>query len=216
MRIRKILPFVLALVIAITMTACSKNEKTAVVVNGESITMADYERLLENTKMQYQQEGVDFSTAEGQTLEVQLKTEVIDSLIYQELLSQEAEKKGYSASPEEVDTEYNTIRDQFGDEKQFNEVLKANKITAEELKEQLTLEIVIEKFIEGEFTGITLTEEEIQSGYDRYSEEVDDFPALEEVRAELEEVLIAEKKDNMVFTFLEETKAGSEIDIKIQ
>ena len=216
MRIKKILPFVLALVIAIAMAGCSKNGKPAIVVNGETITMAEYERVLENTKMQYQQQGVDFSTAEGKMMETQLKTEVINSLIYQELLQQEAEKKGYSTSSQEVDTEYNMLRDQFGDDKQFNEVLKANKITGDELRKQLSLEILIEKFIEGEFSNITLTEEEVQSGYDRYNEEVEDFPSLEEVRVELEEVLIAEKKDNMVFTFLEDIKAGSEIDIKIQ
>ncbi len=87
MRIKKILPFVLALVIAIAMAGCSKNGKPAIVVNGETITMAEYERVLENTKMQYQQQGVDFSTAEGKMMETQLKTEVINSLIYQELSS---------------------------------------------------------------------------------------------------------------------------------
>lgn len=215
MNIKRMLSFLLALVIILTMAGCSKNDKAAIVVNGKSITMANYERVLESTKMQYQQQGVDFNSEEGKVMADWLKTEVIDSLVYQELLQQEAGKKGYTAASEDVEREYNMLRSQFGDDKQFNEVLKANKLSKDELKRQISVELTIEKFIEGEFSVIHITEEEIVEGYDRYSEEIEDFPTLEEVRVELEEVLIAEKKDDMIFTFLEDVKAASEIDIKI-
>lgn len=70
-------------------------------VNGETITFSDYERALKNVEQMYQQQfGQQFTPEMAQMMN--LPTQVINMLVDQRLLGQEAQRINLSASPEEV------------------------------------------------------------------------------------------------------------------
>lgn len=70
-------------------------------VNGETITFNDYERALRNVEQMYQQQfGQQFTPEMAQMMN--LPTQVINMLVDQRLLTQEAQRINLSASPEEV------------------------------------------------------------------------------------------------------------------
>ncbi len=70
-------------------------------VNGETITFTDYERALRNVEQMYQQQfGQQFTPEMAQMMN--LPTQVINMLVDQRLLTQEAQRINLSASPEEV------------------------------------------------------------------------------------------------------------------
>jgi peptidyl-prolyl cis-trans isomerase D len=78
-------------------------DETAVAarVNGETITFNDYERALRNVEQMYQQQfGQQFTPEMAQMMN--LPTQVINMLVDQRLLTQEAQRINLSASPEEV------------------------------------------------------------------------------------------------------------------
>ncbi|MGZ8869377.1 MAG: SurA N-terminal domain-containing protein, partial [Thermoanaerobaculia bacterium] len=70
-------------------------------VNGETITFNDYQRALKNVESMYQQQfGQQFTPEMSQMMN--LPNQVINMLVDQRLLTQEAQRLHLEASPEEV------------------------------------------------------------------------------------------------------------------
>lgn len=77
------------------------NSTFAARVNGETITINDYQRALQNLEQMYaQMYGQQFTPAMAQ--QMGLPKQVLDSLVDQRLLGQEARRLNLNASPEEV------------------------------------------------------------------------------------------------------------------
>ena len=81
--------------------AQNENSSFAARVNGETITINDYQRALQNLEQMYaQMYGQQFTPAMAQ--QMGLPKQVLDSLVDQRLLGQEARRLNLNASPEEV------------------------------------------------------------------------------------------------------------------
>ncbi len=78
-----------------------ENLQFAARVNGETISFSDYERSLKNVEAMYQQQFGQQFTPEMAAM-MNLPTQVINMLVDQRLLTQEAERLNLDASPEEV------------------------------------------------------------------------------------------------------------------
>ncbi|NRG46902.1 SurA N-terminal domain-containing protein [Bacillus sp. CRN 9] len=191
-------------------------KETVVVVNEKEILGRDYNNVLSSIQMQMQQMGQD-PTAKDVAKEV--KNQTIDSLVGQTLLIQEADKKGFKASEEEVKKQLEETKNQFKSEKEFKEALKKSGIDLKTLEAQIADGIKFNKYVEKEIPAGEISEEEINKAYDQYAEQgkkaEQEVPKLEEVKPDIEQSLQQQKQQEKLAQHVEELKEKGKIDIKI-
>jgi peptidyl-prolyl cis-trans isomerase SurA len=96
-----------------------------------------------------------------------LKLNILDELINNELLLDQAQKLGLEATDNEVEQKFSELKTPYSDE-QFQQELTQRGITVDQLKNNLRDRISIEKLINREITSkITVTEQEIAEAYNR-------------------------------------------------
>jgi foldase protein PrsA len=81
------------------------------------------------------------------------------------LILDEAEKQKIEVKPDEIDTELENMKKQFGNEIAFNRQLSARGMSIDELKEQIRLQILSKKLIVKE-KDIKITDDEIKAYFD--------------------------------------------------
>ncbi|MGX1429898.1 hypothetical protein ACUXGM_000761 [Cytobacillus horneckiae] len=191
-------------------------KETVVVVNDKEILGRDYNNVLSSIQMQMQQMGQD-PTAKDVAKEV--KNQTIDSLVGQTLLLQEADKKGFKASEEEVKKQLEETKKPFKSEKEFEEALKKSGIDLKTLEAQIADGIKFNKYVEKEIPAGEISEEEINKAYDQYAEQgkkaEQEVPKLEEVKPDIEKSLQQQKQQEKLAQHVEELKEKGKIDIKI-
>lgn len=74
----------------------------------------------------------------------------LEQLIMEELIKQEAKKKKIKVDDKEIQNRINEIKKQMGSPEKFNQVLAQNNMTQDGMKQQIRIEITLEKFIEKE------------------------------------------------------------------
>jgi peptidyl-prolyl cis-trans isomerase SurA len=123
-------------------------------VNGKEITTADLEKEYQSRINGAQQLP---TPEEAQALKFQLLSQMIND----EILLQMAASSGLNATDAEVDTKFTDFKSQFTEE-QFQENLKAQKLTADDIKAQMRKALTVEKLITKEITQrINVSEAEI-------------------------------------------------------
>lgn len=111
---KKLAVLVLGTFLLAGLTGCGNSvpDGTVATVNGEPISQETLDVNYTQFMQMYQMYGADVS---DETLKVETRNSVLDSLIAQELLSQEAEKRGLSVTDEELDEAINQlVADSFG------------------------------------------------------------------------------------------------------
>jgi len=85
-------------------------------------------------------------------------TDVFDSLVQQILIRAEARKKNITIKTDEVDKRIQEIQTSLGSKSAFESALKQNNLSINDLKEQLTVQLLVEKLLADK---IKVTDEEI-------------------------------------------------------
>ena len=144
-------------------------------VNGEGIT---------RTRLQ---SSVDASTRTGYGNMTQpgaykrVQRNVLDQLIAQELLWQEAERGGFVATPAEVDQAVDQLRGRYDSENAYLFELEKNGFTAESYREDLKRQISVRRWMEQTLAkDISVSDAEI---HDFYTANQDRFVQPEQIHA---------------------------------
>ncbi len=101
-----------------------------------------------------------------------IKNSVTEQLVNSTLLYQYAQDQNIRVSDNEVNKEMEQIKANFDSEEEFNEILKRNNLTINQLKDSLKRQLMIEKTVEQESEKIEITEEEMTQYYE---ENTDNF-----------------------------------------
>jgi len=132
-------------------------------VNGIVITRADFDREM----MRTQQRLMHRSESMADISPSQVRKEVLESLINQELLFQESKKKGIKVEANEIDAQLQQIIQQFPSKEEFLKALANMKTSEDVVKAQLKRQLTIQKFVNKEFVEkITITDKESKQYYD--------------------------------------------------
>jgi len=134
-----------------------------------------------NTGISYQQWQNAFSTFisryDNQTLSnmtdqtlASIKNSVTEQLISSILLYQYAQGKNIDISENDINEEIEAIKNNFDSEAEFNEALKRNNLTLNQLKDDIKRQLMIGEAIEQEYEEIEITEEEISQYYEENKE----------------------------------------------
>jgi peptidyl-prolyl cis-trans isomerase SurA len=131
-------------------------------VNGKDVTAAQLDK-----QVQTQLNGAEQPASE----EIQaLKLQALNQLINDQILLEHAATANLSASDAEVDVKFNEFKSQYTEEK-FQELLKEQKMTVDDLRAELRKNITIDKLVNKEITSkISVTDAEIKNFYEKNKE----------------------------------------------
>lgn len=115
---------------------------TVATVNGVAISQEELDANFNQFMQMYETYGVDTS---DETLQINLRNSLLESLIVQELIVQEAENREITVSDEEVNAYIQSVKDSYGDADAYVKVLEENGYTeasyAEAVREQMVIEL---------------------------------------------------------------------------
>lgn len=180
------------------------NDEVVTQINGEEIKGEEYNASYAQTKMlmsQYGQDVSDSKTVKDQTLNV---------IVEQELLKQDAKEQGIEVTDNEVQKEFETIKEENAD--QFAAVLEQFQLTEASYKEQLAFEITLQKYTEQEMKAGEVTNEEVEAYYEQLKEQSEEVPKLEEVKEEIKAQLSQQKQTQQLQAKVEQLKENAEIE----
>src|SRR5437867_3294568 len=129
-------------------------------VNGKDIMTAQLEKQFQNRLNGAEQPP---SAEEAQDLKLQ----VLNQLINDQILLEMASTAGLSATDAEVDVKFNEFKNQYTEEK-FKDLLKEQKMTIDDIRNELRKSITIDKLVNKEITSkISVTDAEIKNFYEK-------------------------------------------------
>ncbi|KMJ58577.1 hypothetical protein AB685_11920 [Bacillus sp. LL01] len=195
-------------------------EKVVAKVNGTEIKGQEYNNMLQQTQMMMMQfgQGGDAKAMKDQTL---------NTLIDQEILSQEVADKGYEASEKEIEDYINEIKAGYESEEKFEEALEASPLTMDTLKAQISEELALQKYMEKEFPDTKVSDEQVKEYYNQAKEQSEaqqaeapegeeapesEFPEFAEVEEQIRGQLEEEEIQKKLQALVEDLKKNSEIE----
>jgi len=153
-------------------------------VNGQVISTDEFTTYVERAKKQYAgQIGMDFNSAAGQTMLVNLKKNIMNSLVEMSLMKQEAEKMGLKADEAEFKSKFDELlKARYnGDRKAFDEDLERNKYTYTEFETQFKQQILLSKLYQKIIEKVKIEDADLKKYYD---EHMDMYKEPEKIKAQ--------------------------------
>ena len=210
--------------LALLLGACSnestdkKENKVVAKVNGESIKEDEYKNELELTSATYEQQGMSMDEMDAE-MKDQVEAAVLDQLINTKLVLQTAEKDGIKIGEKQINEEMGKVKSQFEDDAEYKAALKENKLTEEKFNEQIKQQLTINAYLEQHIGEVKVSEEEVKGFYDQYKEQAaaaeQETPPYEEIKPQLEEQVIAQKKTEKVNELIENLRKDNEKNIEV-
>ncbi|MEX0650003.1 MAG: SurA N-terminal domain-containing protein [Candidatus Andersenbacteria bacterium] len=147
----------------------------------------------------------------------QLEQQVLDGLIAEELLFQQAEAEGITANEELIQQQLDQVTGQFETTEAFQSELAAAQMTEEDLREAVTRGSVIQTYLERKIPAdsIEVTAEEVQMQLDLVAPQLEGQEGvnLDEIRPVIEQQLQQQKRQQQITTLLEDLRAQGDIQI---
>ncbi|MFH1093064.1 MAG: peptidylprolyl isomerase [Candidatus Omnitrophota bacterium] len=138
------------------------------VVNGEPITQLDVDEVLTPIYQQYK------NTYSGKELEAKLevaRTDILNQMIGDKLILQEAKKKELTVDPKEVDKLITELKGNFQTLEEFDKVLKEQKVSLIDLRKRYEQQLLIKKAVGREvLSKIVISPAEISNYYEKNKE----------------------------------------------
>ncbi len=131
-------------------------------VNGVDIGRAGFDRQMDRTEARFKRAGRDISPA----LESRLKENLIRKLVDEELIEQKAKAEGITVSAAELEEKFSEHKNRFGNDKAFESFLKRTSQSIEDIKSDLSKNLVREKL----FAKLSSTEEPTEAAAKEYFE----------------------------------------------
>lgn len=180
-KMRKVLGMLVCGSILFGMTGCDAIQKTpeakqksvVATVGDEKITLLDVDKQLasyiEQIKSQYKVDDISKSKEASEVL-VNYRKSILDSLITQSVYLKKAEELKLVPSDEElnkeVEAKLKNLKELYGDDSKYQEALKNENLTEDELKEELKKSVIVEKVQDHILKDVKVTDEDIKKYYE--------------------------------------------------
>ncbi len=189
-------------------------------VNGTQIEKPEFE---EAYNAQFQQMAMMSQMSGEEVNQDDLKTQVADGLVSQELLVQEADNRELEASEEETTELLDQLTEQAGVESQeeLYTMFEEQGMNQEEVDEQIQLQVRVDKLIAEEAGEIEPSEDELKELYDQQVEQLEQMeteeepPSFDELKPQLEEQLVSQKEGEAAQKLVETLKEDAEIEMHV-
>lgn len=191
-------------------------EEIVAVVNEEELDGKQFNTVLRNIQVQYQQMGQDPTTDELKEL---IQEHTLNNLVSETLFLQDAKAQGTEVLPEEIDNEYGMFVEQFGGEEALAEALESEGMEIESFKEeQISNSLLYSKHLEKVAPTEEVSDEEIKAYYDQFAEQSEgegELPSVEDLSDDIEQMIVEEKQQEKLQAYLEDLKEDADIELKM-
>ncbi len=141
----------------------SEADSKVAVVNGTVITKATFDNAMSRVQRQSLMAGKPI----GAAATPEIKKEVLDSLIANELLYQKSQEEGIRIDSAEIDEQMTTVKKQFPSEAEFRAALAKMNLSEATLRSEYERSEAVEELIDKEIArNIAVSEEETKAYYD--------------------------------------------------
>jgi len=139
------------------------SESKVAVVNGSVITQDDFNKEMARVQQVFAKSGRSFD--ESQLLDI--KKEVLESLIKRELLYQKSQNEGVKVEEAEVNEQIESMKKRFSTEAEFKSALGRMNLSEADVKSEIEKLMAIQQFIDEQiFKKVTVSEEESRAYYE--------------------------------------------------
>ena len=170
-----VLAFLFSIAIPAQRISAKVVDRTVAIVNGENILLSDFEKVCNSTVEQYK----TFVSSKDQTSEKikELKKEILDQMINEKIIVQEAKKQKLAVTQREMEE----LKEKLPSEDGLKAEFLKGEITKKEFEDKIKEYLMATKFINKEIKGkVGLpTEEETKELFDIIMKKIDgrDIPA---------------------------------------
>jgi foldase protein PrsA len=152
------------------------------VVGDREIPKSEYDRLLAQAQATYEAREQDFPAA-GTPEYAQLRNALVRSLVEQAEFEIAAEELDISVSDEELSKRLDELKEQYfdGDDKAYQEELKKQGLTEEQVLKDLRTRMLSEKIFEQVTADVKVSDEDVAAYYEQNKSQFEQ-PASREIR----------------------------------
>ena len=171
----KVTSLLLAITLAATVAGCAKKPGSEAVatVNGVVITREQLDKRLGKMIEVYKGQGLDFTTEQGKTMLKSLERQLLDGMVEENLLLQEAKKQAVLPSDSEIKNKVEETKKKFSSEEEFLNALKTYKMDTKEFedwtRQNIALDTLFNK-VTTDIKDIKVSEADIKKYYDENKE----------------------------------------------
>lgn len=144
---KKLTAVLLCVFLVTALTGCGNKVPagTVATVNDVPISQAELDANFNQFLQMYESYGIDTT---DETLQLNLRNSILESIVIQELLVQEAGNRGIEVTDEEIDTQVQAIKDAYyaGDDAAYESALAESGYTAESYAEAVKEQLLIQRF----------------------------------------------------------------------
>ena len=171
-------------------------------VNGQDVTKEDLEKMIRAAESNM---GIPIPSERRDDILRRL----LDALVVQTLLEQEAKARGLTATDADVDARLRDVRQRFQTQVEFDEALKERGATLDSFRQDVRRDVVADKVIDAELSAVPGPSDE--DAKDFYTKNPDKFTEEESIRASHILILVASDADAAT-----KAKARATIDSVLQ
>ncbi|WP_460947157.1 SurA N-terminal domain-containing protein [Okibacterium endophyticum] len=191
------------------------------VVNETEITKEDFAVVY---KAQFQTMLEQAQSAGEEPDQAQMKTEALEGMVNTELLVQEADRRGVTVSAEDIDASLEELAVESGmaSGAEFLEAVAQQGTTADVVREQLEIQVKLDRMLVAEVGDAAPTEQELRDLYDLIVSQQEqsggdpaEIPPFEEVQEELIGQAQTEKKSAAAQSMIAELRESADITLKL-
>ncbi|MGL5255415.1 MAG: foldase protein PrsA [Proteocatella sp.] len=166
----------LMLAIMLILSGCtSMNEDIVAKVNGVKITKENFEKTSLKVGKEYEMifgENIWNSEVDGgQIFKDVFKEEILNVMISQELVSQQADKEGIKVTEQEISNELKSFKEYIGKMPTYLDFLKESQIDDEFLKSHIKQNLIFEKYRNKIMSESNIDESELRAYYEAHLDE---------------------------------------------
>ncbi len=185
--------------------------ETVAKVNGVDITRSAYETQLAATITTLKGQGINTDDA---TTSDQIKTQVLEDVINNELVNQEIVKTGISVTPAEVETQYQALITQVGGIDSLKTQMSAANMTEAQVRENIAKQLTVQAYLlkNIDVSSITATEEEVKKFYDDNSKGQENVPEYKDVKDQISQQIILNKQQALINALLANLRSKATIE----
>lgn len=184
--------------------ASRARNKPVAIVNGTPITDSQVEAQLTSIK---KRQPNAFQGPQGKALEASYRKAIKQQLIIQELMNQEAAKRGIKVDEREVEIAIAQVRQAYQSDKKFNDSLAAIGKTLDQYKQDIRNSLIRNQLMAEIVKGVSVTDSEAKQYYDAnpylFKDKGHSFKAVKE---QIKQQLLAQKQRNKINNFVEQLK----------
>ena len=166
-------------------------------INGVEISYNQWQATFQNAISRYDNKTI--SSMDQSTIN-SLKNNILKQMINSELLFQQAKKEKVKISKNDIDSEIDKIKENFSSPEEFDNALKANNITLNQLQDDIKKQLMINYVLGEAKNKINITEEEL---LEYFNKNKDSFFEPEKIHA-LHIIVNTEEEANNILNKLKE------------